>query len=308
VSSAQVTGWITEIQRFSIHDGPGIRTTVFFKGCPLRCCWCHNPETQGGRPQLSFTASKCIACGDCVKVCPQHEGDETESPDLTINRAVCTVCGACARACPTSAREIVGREVGVDEVIREVDRDRPFYRQSCGGMTLSGGEPLLQADFAVALLQAAKAIGLHTCIETCAQVQPEVLGRVLPLVDLFLCDYKETDSERHRAWTGLGNDRILANLRWLHGAGASMLLRCPIIPGLNDRDEHFDGIVALARELRGIEGIELMPYHRLGEGKIDSFGLSDLPKDFAKAPEPAVLRGWVDRLVGQGVRVLNQLV
>lgn len=305
MSSAPVTGWITEIQRFSIHDGPGIRTTVFFKGCPLRCWWCHNPETQEGRPQLSFTASKCIGCGECAKVCPLRQGPDADTRDLAINRAKCTVCGACAQACPTTAREIVGREVGIDEVIREVDRDRPFYRQS-GGMTLSGGEPLLQADFAVGLLQAARAIGLHTCIETCAQVSPDVLDRVLPLVDLFLCDFKETNSQRHHAWTGQGNDRILANLRHLHAADARMRLRCPIIPGLNDRDDHFAGIAALARELSGIEGVELMPYHELGLGKIARFGLANVPRISAKAPAPKELGRWIDNLTRRGVRVVNR--
>ncbi len=305
MNSAPVTGWITEVQRFSIHDGPGIRTTVFFKGCPLRCWWCHNPETQDGGPELAFTASKCIACGECVKVCPQRQGPDGDTRDISINRAKCTVCGACAQACPASAREIVGREVGIDEVIREVDRDRPFYRQSGGGMTLSGGEPLLQADFAIGLLQAAKTISLHTCIETCAQVPPDVLDRALPLVDLFLCDFKETDCQRHRNWTGQGNDRILANLRHLHAAGANMRLRCPVIPGLNDRDDHFAGIAALAREVSGIEGVELMPYHQLGESKMERFGITARPGISAKAPELEVLRGWIDDLTSRGVRVLN---
>jgi pyruvate formate lyase activating enzyme len=303
--SPAIRGRITEIQRFSIHDGPGIRTTVFLKGCPLHGWWCHNPETQRTAPQLAFTASKCIACGACVAACPrgaQGLGAEGRS----IDRSRCTVCGDCVKACPTGALELIGREVGVDEVIAEVERDRPFYKQSGGGMTLSGGEPLLQADFATALLQAAKAAGLHTCVETCSQVDPAVLDRVLPHVDLFLCDFKETDSGRHRTWTGVGNERILANLRRLHAAGARMQLRCPIIPGLNDRDEHFAGIAALARELAGIEGVELMPYHSLGEGKLARFGLDDLPKDLAQAPEPAVLRSWIDRLADQGVRVLNQ--
>lgn len=302
--NAPVTGRITEIQRFCIHDGPGIRTTVFLKGCPLRCVWCHNPETQQAAAQLAFTAATCIGCGSCVAACnqgAQRLADEIRS----LDRASCSACGACADACPAGALELVGREVTVDEVIAEVERDRPFYQQSGGGMTLSGGEPLVQGDFAVGLLQAAKAAGLHTCVETCSQVDPAVLDRVLPLVDLFLCDVKETDADRHRAWTGVGNQRILANLRRLHAAGARMRLRCPIIPGLNDRDDHFAGIAALARELAGIEGVEIMPFHRLGESKVDRFGMTGMHKDLAVAPEPAQVRAWIIGLTDAGVRVLN---
>jgi pyruvate formate lyase activating enzyme len=301
--SASIHGRITEIQRFSIHDGPGIRTTVFLKGCPLHCWWCHNPETQHAAPQLAFTAATCIACGDCVAACPR--GARSLGDLRAIDRSACVACGACATACPAGALELVGREVTVGEVIAEVERDRPFYQQSGGGLTLSGGEPLLQADFAVGLLEAARAAGLHTCVETCSQVDPAVLDRVLPLVDLFLCDFKETDPERHRTWTGVGNQRILANLRRLHAAGAHLRLRCPIIPGLNDRAEHFAGIAALAGELAGIEGVEIMPFHRLGESKVDRFGLTGLHQNLAVAPEPAQVRAWIDGLTGAGARVLN---
>ena len=302
-SSSVTRGWITEIQRFCIHDGPGIRTTVFFKGCPLRCWWCHNPETQGQNAQLAFTASKCIACGACAQVCPQQRAADQKS--LAIDRSACTVCGACAQACPASAREIVGRAVGVDEIIAEVQRDRPFYQQSGGGMTLSGGEPLFQPDFALGLLQAAKTVGLRTCIETCSQLDPAVLDRALPLVDLFLCDFKETDPQRHRAWTGVDNVRILINLRRLHAAGACLRLRCPIVPGFNDRDEHFAGIAALTRELDGIEGVELMPYHQLGASKLERFGIAGLPKYLAQTPAAGALQSWIERLAGLGVHVLN---
>ncbi len=296
-------GRITGIQRFSLHDGPGIRTTVFLKGCPLQCWWCHNPETQRTGPELAFTAETCIGCGDCVDVCPRR-GQHLDDQGRSIDRSACTVCGACAEACPAGALELVGREVAVAEVIAEVERDRPFYRQSGGGLTLSGGEPLIQAEFACALLTAARAAGLHTCVETCSHVDPAVLDRVLPLVDLFLCDFKETDSARHRTWTGVGNERILANLRRLHAGGARMRLRCPIIPGLNDRAGHFAGIAALARELPGIDGVELMPFHRLGEGKLNRFGITGMRKESAETPGPETVRGWIDALSAQGVRML----
>ncbi|MCK6488243.1 MAG: glycyl-radical enzyme activating protein [Planctomycetes bacterium] len=301
--SATLTGRITEIQRFCIHDGPGIRTTVFLKGCPLRCVWCHNPETQRAAPQLAFTAAACIGCGACVPACAQG-AQRLAGGTRVLDRPACTACGACATACPAGALELVGRPVTVAEVIAAVERDRPFYLQSGGGLTLSGGEPLAQADFATALLAAARAAGLHTCVETCSQVDPAVIDRVIPLVDLFLCDLKETDPERHRAWTGVGNQRILANLRRLHAAGAHMRLRCPLIPGLNDREDHVAGIAALARELPGIEGVEVMPFHRLGEGKRARFGLGDGPAAGIQAADPAAVRAWKERLAALGVPLL----
>jgi glycyl-radical enzyme activating protein len=297
--NAPVTGRITGIQRFCIHDGPGIRTTVFLKGCPLRCVWCHNPETQQAGPQLGFTASSCIGCGSCLPACPRG-AQRLVDGIRSLDRPSCTACGGCAAACPTGALELVGRQATVADVIAEVERDRPFYLQSGGGMTLSGGEPLAQPDFATALLEAARAAGLHTCVETCSQVDPAVLDRVLPLVDLFLCDLKETDPVRHRTWTGVGNERILANLRRLHAARAHMRLRCPLIPGLNDREDHFAGIAALARSMPGIEGIEVMPFHRLGEGKRTRFGLDDGPLCGRQAADPATVRDWQCRLAGLG--------
>ncbi len=299
-----IRGRITGIQRFCLHDGPGIRSTVFLMGCPLRCWWCHNPETRCSAPQLAFIAFRCLSCSACVAACPQ--GAQRLGPaGRSIDRSCCTACGACVGACPAAALELVGREVDVAELIAEVDRDRPFYRQSGGGMTLSGGEPLLQGAFALALLQAAKAIGLHTCVETCLHVDAAILDRALPYVDLFLCDYKETDSERHRRWTGVGNERILANLRRLHASGARLRLRCPMIPGLNDRYQHVAGIAALAHELAGIDGVELMPYHPLGEGKHDRFGFAGRPAFSASAPEPAAVRAWKDELARMGVEVLD---
>ena len=305
-AAGTLTGRIFEIQRFSIHDGPGIRTTVFLKGCPLRCLWCHNPESRRPESQLSFMPDKCIGCGYCLKTCSRGAHKLVDGKHV-LDRKVCVVCGDCTRECYAGALELVGKDVTVQAALDEVLRDRPFYDNSGGGITLSGGEPLLQIEFSAALLQAAKTAGLHNCIETCSQVDYERIERVRPFVDLFLCDFKETDPARHREFTGVSNDRILANLRRLHASGAAMRLRCPIIPGLNDRDDHFAGIAALAKELKNCEGVELMPYHRLGESKLDRLGLRDIPRAVSQPPERDTVNGWIAKLTGLGVRVLNSV-
>jgi pyruvate formate lyase activating enzyme len=294
-----VAGWIFDLQRFSIHDGPGIRTTVFLKGCPLRCRWCHNPEGVSPRPQLSFMPDRCIGCGRCLKVCPQGAHQVAEGRHWLL-REKCLVCGACAAECHAKALEIVGRQVTVREVLDEVLRDRPVYETSHGGMTLSGGEPTMQIEFAEALLREAKGQGLHTCIETSGASEWERLERLRPWVDLWLFDWKETDPARHRELTGVSNERIAGNLRRLDGAGAAIVLRCPIVPGLNDRDDHFAGIARLAGELRHVLGVELTPYHRLGEGKLKRFGLEDSDRASAEAPKPEQVEEW-KRKVGAKV-------
>jgi len=299
-----MTGAIFDIQRFSIHDGPGIRTTVFFKGCPLNCIWCHNPEGISRAPLLSFRPALCIGCGFCFRTCPAG-CHRMEGGKHLFDRERCEACGRCAAECYPGALELVGREESAAEIMREVLRDKAFYDNSGGGLTLSGGEPLMQPDFAFELLCAARDAGLHCCVETCGFAARAALDLVRPKTDLFLFDVKETDRARHAELTGKPNDRILANLRHLHGTGADIILRLPIIPGVNDRPEHFKGIAALARDLPGLKGVEIMPYHQLGENKVGRFGLDQSRRAKASAPEPGVVEGWTGELRRRGVNVLT---
>ena len=299
-----VQGRIFEIQRFSIHDGPGIRTTVFMKGCPLRCLWCHNPESVERNPQLSFLENKCIGCGYCLKACRQGVHRLADGRH-TLDRERCVVCGACAEACPSGALDLVGRDVTVAEVLEEVLRDAPFYETSGGGITLSGGEPTLQLAFTRALLEQARGAALHTCVETCSCCDRDDLVGLVPLVDLWLCDWKDSDAERHREYTGVSNDRIRANILALDAAGAVVRLRCPIVPTFNYRRDHLDGIIELARSLPHAEGVELLPYHALGESKRDRLGIgreTPCPDGSMDADE---LDDWKAAIREAGIEVLG---
>ena len=273
-----VRGMVFDIQRMSIHDGPGIRTTVFLKGCPLRCVWCHNPEGHDARPQLGFTPRLCIGCGFCLERCP-NRAHVMQDGTHRLLRDRCEACFACAEECYSDALEVIGKEYTAAEVLDEVVKDKPFYDESGGGMTLSGGEPLAQIDFARGLLAGAKARGLHTCIETCGFVPTDCLEGLTPLVDLFLFDYKETDPARHKEFTGQTNGLILHNLRFLDAQGAAIILRCPVVPGFNLGDDHLQGIVDLAQSLNHCEAIHIMGHHGLGESKWARLGAeADRPR------------------------------
>ena len=265
------SGTIFDIKRFAVHDGPGIRTTVFLKGCPLNCPWCHNPEGISPAPQLVFTPGECIGCGNCVEVCPQgiHRLDQGRH---VIDRERCLACGACVEGCFAGALRLAGRRVTVDEVMEEVVRDRPFYERSGGGMTLSGGEPLLQYEFAAALLRAAKAAGLHTALDTSGFVSWRRLEGLLTCADLILCDLKHMDLERHIALTGVSNERILRNLRRLDAAGQEMWIRIPLISGQNDEEANYHGMGRFLSGLKHVERIEILRYHRLAESKYGNVG------------------------------------
>jgi glycyl-radical enzyme activating protein len=264
-------GIVFNIQRFSIHDGPGIRTTVFLKGCPLSCIWCHNPESISPHLEISFNESLCKHCGSCAAVCPKGAhiiGTESH----LYNREECERCGRCTEACLAEAITMVGERMSAEEVVAEVERDIPFYNTSGGGMTLSGGEPLLQIDFSRALLSLAKERGIHTCLDTSGYVLSDQLDTIRKHVDLFLFDFKGADPARHRQHTGVDPGIILKNLDILVKKGDRIILRCPIIPGYTDNDDHFLEIAALEKSYPELVEINILGYHELGKGKYDRLG------------------------------------
>jgi pyruvate formate lyase activating enzyme len=296
-----MNGIVFDIQKFSIHDGPGIRTTVFLKGCPLRCLWCHNPESQECEPEISLIPAKCIGCGYCFKACPQGAHALGTDGSRVFRREGCRRCGACAEKCYAKALEKIGREMSVEEVIADVEKDRPFYETSGGGMTVSGGEPLFQFEFTLALLKEAKRRGLHTCVETSGFTPFDRLERIMPFVDLFLYDYKETDPARHQEYTGVPREIIIDNLIRLDQLGAKSILRCPIIPGLNARDDHFAGIADMANQLHNILEVNLMPYHPLGKSKSERIGKPAAMEDGA-FPAADTVSAWL-AAVAAGTRI-----
>lgn len=265
------TGIIFDVKRFSIHDGPGIRTTVFLKGCPLRCWWCHNPEGQVTDPELMLRPDRCIGCDACVEVCSTGAIHKSGVTILTF-RDRCRSCGACGEVCYAEARELVGRSVTVADVMAEVLQDIPFYDESGGGVTFSGGEPLSQPEFLGDVLSACRARGLHTAVDTCGFASDDVLDRIRTDVDLFLYDLKLMDEMRHQEATGVSNEPILRNLRRLSREGHRIILRVPVIPEVNDDEDNLRRIGALAASLPGLERVDLLPYHHMGRDKYRQLG------------------------------------
>jgi pyruvate formate lyase activating enzyme len=268
-------GTVFDIRRFSIHDGPGIRTAVFFKGCPLSCWWCHNPESQRGRPEVMAREQRCIHCGACVSACPQGaiSIDHAHGDPVVTDRERCTRCGACVKVCPSQAREIVGSEWTSAAVLAEIERDIPFFDESGGGVTFTGGEPLMQPAFLMELLRGCRALELHTALDTSGFAAWDVLEPLLPLVDLFLFDVKAMDPEKHRAYTGVSNDLILENLKKLSTSGAQIIFRVPVIPDLNDDLANLRAIGSLARSLAGVRRVDLLAYHAAAVGKYEHLGM-----------------------------------
>jgi len=264
------SGFIFDIQRFSVHDGPGIRTLVFFKGCPLACLWCSNPESQQFVPEILFDATKCVACRGCVETCPRGAVRRSGAA-VAYDRTRCAVCGRCADACPAEARTVAGRRVTAEEIVAEVLKDAPFFATSGGGVTLGGGEPLAQADCACAVLRQSRLQGIHTAIETCGHVPWSAFETILPFTDLFLYDVKNLDAGVHRAQTGGDVALVLSNLERLAVSGATVIVRVPVVPGFNDAREDIRAIADHVARLR-IRELHLLPHHRLGNSKYRLLG------------------------------------
>lgn len=269
-------GLIFDIKKFAVHDGPGIRTTVFFKGCPLNCWWCHNPESINPKPELVLFENKCIGCGECFKVCPNkaHELLEDGTREAyrskstrVYHRDRCALCGECVEVCYAEALVMEGEEVTVEEVMIELRKDIPFYENSGGGITLSGGEPMFQHEFALAILKQCKTEGMHTAIDTSGQASWQIYEEILPYVDLVLYDIKHIDSQKHKIYTGVPNKLILENLRRLSEYDIPIEIRMPIIPGINDAEEYITRAAQFLTEIKNITRVELLPYHKLGGSK-----------------------------------------
>jgi len=264
---------IFNIQPFSLHDGPGIRVTVFLKGCPLRCLWCANPESHRSAPELMEYPSRCTGCGSCIRVCPREAISLSEGRART-DRDLCQSCGACTRHCPREAREIAGQWMTAREVLDRVLEDRLFLEESGGGITLSGGECLLHPEFSETLLRLAKEAGLSTAVESSCYAPQEVIDRIFPLVDHALLDIKHMDPELHRKYTGVDNALILANIRHIHRmTGSRVTIRVPVIPGCNDSPENMEALGRFVTEALSTDTpVHLLPYHRLGESKNEGLG------------------------------------
>lgn len=298
-----MTGTIFDIQPFALHDGPGIRTTVFLKGCPLRCRWCSNPESFDPGPTLSYDISRCKQCHSCAEVCESKALTISEGR-LQVKHALCTGCGKCIEVCPTGALSVYGYEIEAGELIRKIQKDKAYFDRSGGGLTLSGGEPLYQHAFVAEILKLAKNSGLHTCIETSGYASEQALEEIQPYVDLYLFDYKATGEASHQDLTARPKTPILKNLAWLNEQKARIILRCPIVPGLNDNPEHFRAIFELSVSHDSIEAVELMPFHTYGLHKYEHCGLPvpDLPP--ASADEDRI-RLWQKELSDLGCKKLR---
>ncbi len=263
-------GMIFDIKKYAIHDGPGIRTTVFFKGCPLHCWWCHNPEGQDSEPELVYRRSRCTGCGECTKNCPR-QAISLRARHISINRKNCVTCGNCSQACPSDVLSIAGRRTSVKEILEEIEKDRVFYDESEGGVTFSGGEPFSQPDFLNALLTECKERGIHTTMDTCGSAPYEVIDRMRDKVDLFLYDIKTMDNRKHKMYTGASNEEILKNLRRL-AKDSSIVISFPIIPEVNDDDKNVAETAKFISSLPNIRQVNLLPYHRAGIEKYRSLG------------------------------------
>ncbi|WP_313639091.1 glycyl-radical enzyme activating protein [Paenibacillus sp.] len=307
-----LTGIVFDIQRFALHDGPGIRTTVFLKGCPLHCTWCHNPESKAFESQLSFNYEQCVSCLETGHQCPfgVHKDSESDEGNDPFNATLKKLYGlrhhrshtaqsTAVCECPNGAVKVIGTAVDPDDVIETVLKDRSYYEHSDGGLTISGGEPMAQFAFTLSLARKAKENGLHVCLDTTGHASADKYLEILPYVDVFLYDYKTTDPTTHRRLTGVRNEIIKNNLDLLYQHGASIILRCPIIAGVNDDASHLQGIADLSAKHPKLSGIEVMAYHDLGNHKALRVGSVPQLLD-CKTTDPELSNSWIRRLHDMG--------
>ena len=290
-----LTAKIFEIKRFAVHDGDGIRTTVFFKGCPLKCVWCHNPEGISMRPSLAYYAHKCIGCGECVNACLQNAHKMTENEHI-FERESCIGCGACENVCLGEALSFYGKETSAEELLPKLLEDKEFYENSGGGVTFSGGECLLQADFCAALLKTLKENGVHTAVDTCGFVAREAFDKVIPYTDVFLYDIKAIDTAAHKRCTGVENGRILENLRYLDSLGCKTEIRIPYVPGWNDGE--IGKIADFVKTLRNVTGVRVLKYHNYARSKYEALDMENtLPEAIPTDAEMAAAEALFGDLI-----------
>ncbi len=308
VESSENHAYVANIQRFTVHDGPGIRTELFLKGCPLRCEWCSNPETYERFPQVGVFTKKCIGCGYCLKACSEHGRNAIKIGDnrvVGIDRNACANCLLCEQECMSGALTIWGKKMTVEDAMDVIRRDREFYDRSGGGVTLSGGEPLLQWRFCLELLKLCKAEGINTCLESALHVNPKILDEVAPYIDLFITDIKQMDSDIHKKFTGVGNELILSNIKKLVDMEMPLIIRMPIIPGFNDNAEYVDNASDFILNVLNNkpELIQMLRYRPLGEEKAKTLGLPELMMNLNVGREEfeKLIIGFVKRMNDKGI-------
>jgi len=309
-------GLVCNIQRFSVHDGPGIRTTVFLKGCTLHCFWCHNPESIRPKLELQLHMDRCIGCGECVRVCPTGAQTVTSDGEMVFYREKCTACGACVEVCYAGARELTGRELSAEEVVAEILQDRAFYENSGGGVTLSGGEPVFQPEFSKEILARCREEGIHTAIETAGNVSWEKLSDVLTLTDMVMMDLKHMDSDKHKWAAGAPNELLKANARRIAETDKPIIFRTPVVPTVNATTDEIGAIAAFVRELQDHRAalygeaaapisLELLPFHRMAGDKYNSMGLIYRAKDI-EPPTKETMVALAESAAARGITVKNR--